>query len=107
MSIFHNFLNKDNYDYRQQFYMSEVNRAILGGTTPMQDDLVLIEAPSLKKFGVFINGELLEKTNSHKMAKAIVLQLKEYSPDFLQDKEVRIIRLDNKQNFQYNNNSQQ
>ena len=106
MSTFHNFLNKDNYDYRQQFYMSEINKASLGSTTPMVDDLVLIEAPSIKSFGVFIDGELLENCSSHQMAKAVVKQLKEYSSEFLQDKEVRIIRLDNKINFTYNNSQQ-
>ena len=90
------------YDYAQQYYMQQVALADLGGTTPMQDDLFLIEAPSEKRFGVFIDGELLEELSSFVEAKEAIKQLKEYETEFLEGKEVRIIRLDNKQNFSYN-----
>lgn len=88
--------------YAQQYYMQQIAIADLGGTTPMVDDLTLIEAPCTKSFGIFINGELLEEVSSHREAKETIRQLKEYESGFLENKEVKIIRLDNKQNFQYN-----
>ena len=91
-----------NHAYAQQYYMQQIAIADLGGTTPMVDDLTLIEAPCTKSFGVFIDGELLEKLSSFVEAKAVVKQLKEYETDFLENKEVRVIRLDNKTNFHYN-----